>query len=529
MSTSDIVADIRTALGVFDYRRADELADLLGRAILASDKPQPGDVPKVLSVLRQKGCFTAMTRVADALIQAGQGTATVRRQYAQALIEQKMLVPAEDMLVDALATYPSPSEEPEFRGLLGRVFKQRYVNAPEAVQEWRRKTLQQAIDWYMPVYTSNRAKHYWHGINVVALLERGARDGIAVSAGEEAGDIAEQVLAAIAADDTPVEQVYAFRFATEVEALVALGRYREALDRLREYVLHPGSDAFELGSTLRQFVEVWQLTDGTPPGGSLLPVLRSRLLFAKGGSITLEAARIPSEIDRLKTLEKVHGFDSFHTLGWYRDGLDRCRAIARIDREDGRGIGTGWLVRASELFDTNSPEPLLVTNAHVVSGTTPPFPKSLRPVEAVANFQIENVTSKVVGDVVWTSPVEALDCTVLRLVNPPPVTPLPIGPEPLWDEVPPIRLYIIGHPGGRDLEFSLQDNQLVECDAQRCRISYRTPTEGGSSGSPVFDSTWHVVGLHHAGDDDKRSGNANEGITLTSINAEARKHAFLGV
>jgi hypothetical protein len=128
--------------------------------------------------------------------------------------------------------------------------------------------------------------------------------------------------------------------------------------------------------------------------------------------------------------------------------------------------------------------------------------------------------------IVWSSDVDTLDCTVLRLVNPPQAGPLPVGPEPFWGEVPPPRMYIIGHPGGRDLEFSLQDNQLVDSDLPRGRIRYRTPTEGGSSGSPVFDATWQVIGLHHAGDDEAGSGDANEGITFVALQKAARQQAF---
>jgi V8-like Glu-specific endopeptidase len=43
----------------------------------------------------------------------------------------------------------------------------------------------------------------------------------------------------------------------------------------------------------------------------------------------------------------------------------------------------------------------------------------------------------------------------------------------------------------------LQDNLVIDHD--NTRLQYRAPTEGGSSGSPVFDSQWRVIGLHHAG------------------------------
>ena len=69
----------------------------------------------------------------------------------------------------------------------------------------------------------------------------------------------------------------------------------------------------------------------------------------------------------------------------------------------------------------------------------------------------------------------------------------------------------------------MQDNYLLGCDQQF--IHYRTPTEPGSSGSPVFERTdWQVVGLHHRGGEkmnrlDGQPGTyaANEGIALLAI------------
>ena len=97
------------------------------------------------------------------------------------------------------------------------------------------------------------------------------------------------------------------------------------------------------------------------------------------------------------------------------------------------------------------------------------------------------------------------------------------------------RVYIIGHPRGGDLAFSFQDNELLDHEGPPdgkpqiegvCRLHYRAPTQGGSSGSPVFDaSLWEVVALHHKGGQigmPKLNGKAgsyaaNEGIAIGSI------------
>jgi V8-like Glu-specific endopeptidase len=85
----------------------------------------------------------------------------------------------------------------------------------------------------------------------------------------------------------------------------------------------------------------------------------------------------------------------------------------------------------------------------------------------------------------------------------------------------------MGHPGGRDLEFSLPDNKLLECNDRVLR--YRAPTKPGSSGSPVFeDNAWEVIGLHHAGDvyegldGTSPAYEANEGIAITAVQQQTR-------
>ena len=65
-----------------------------------------------------------------------------------------------------------------------------------------------------------------------------------------------------------------------------------------------------------------------------------------------------------------------------------------------------------------------------------------------------------------------------------------------------------------------------------CRVHYRAPTEGGSSGSPVFNMlSWQVIAVHHKGG---RTGmprlngipgtyGANEAISVASIAAAVKK------
>jgi endonuclease G, mitochondrial len=57
------------------------------------------------------------------------------------------------------------------------------------------------------------------------------------------------------------------------------------------------------------------------------------------------------------------------------------------------------------------------------------------------------------------------------------------------------KLNIIHHPLGDYKQISIRENLFVGID--ETKIYYETDTAQGSSGSPVFNDQWQVVGLHH--------------------------------
>ena len=58
-------------------------------------------------------------------------------------------------------------------------------------------------------------------------------------------------------------------------------------------------------------------------------------------------------------------------------------------------------------------------------------------------------------------------------------------------------LNIIHHPGGEHKQLSIRENTFTKITATT--IWYKSDTAQGSSGAPVFNDQWQLVGLHHSG------------------------------
>ena len=66
------------------------------------------------------------------------------------------------------------------------------------------------------------------------------------------------------------------------------------------------------------------------------------------------------------------------------------------------------------------------------------------------------------------------------------------------------------------MKLALDTQAVVEVNQNQARVRYRTNTEPGSSGSPVFDQNWNLVALHHSGEPAFQP-HWNEGIPFATI------------
>jgi Trypsin-like peptidase domain/Tetratricopeptide Repeats-Sensor len=531
---SESLRQMRDAADAFDHPRVAELSDQLLTRLRGDDAPYPGQgAALILELLRRKRYFVLLRQAADAFIQSGLDQPAIRRQYAQALLDQGILAAGVTVLERLIGdTAGGGREHLEARGLLGRAYKQMYVaTGPDASQQ-RRRFMERSMAAYDGVWRESGG--LWHGINVAALLLRARQDGTPVAGVQDpetaATAIAGQVLERIAEKGDDADT---WDRATAVEACVALGRTEDALGWLDSYLQSPGTEAFQLASMLRQLTEVWRLDADADPGARLIPVLKAELLRRQGGEELLVQ---PSDIDQrtLRRIDNGHGFEKifgterFSSLNWFRNALERCRAVARIEDPDEGGVGTGFLAPGASLH-RSLPELVLVTNAHVIHKDDP---EALHPDQARVTFRaLERVNGQLrvyrVARIVWSSLPHELDTVVAELDGyPPGVAALPVADRrPRLDSDPPPQTFIIGHPsGGEQVMFSIRDNLLL--DADDTRVHYRTPTLGGSSGSPVCNSTWELVALHHRGltHMPKLHGKqgtypANEGIWIERIRA----------
>ena len=478
---------------------------------------------RVIAQVIENRWFDVAEQIATPLAAQADASPTIVRRYAQILMER-------GRFDDALTQLNTLSEIKGLRavelyevvGHIGRLYKDQFMVSLTAKNP-NETYLKHSIDAYLKSYHSDPEHNLWHGINAVAMLSLAKRIGLEHARLGDPNALAKDIVESV---NILVETQKAtpYDLATAAEALVALGDYWKAIEYLKLYM--PGATVFALGSTLRQFEQIWGLGKQPPPAPQLLDLLRAEQMRKTNGIVHLQRTDLDRDLHSgAIKLEAVFGADRFETLDNYRKGLARCACVARITRNDGSGGGTGFLL-PGRLLSSKLPETfVLITNAHVVSENDALRVKgALHPAETVVTFtamdHIAPSDEFKVEKILFQSPPEMLDTVILQLK--PQVVPhqaYPIAPVlPVAGSEAQVK--VIGHPSGGVLSISV--NRLLDHEAPR--IHYRAATEGGSSGSPVFNSSWDLVGLHHSGGDAmprlkgvSGSYQANEGIWIKSV------------
>lgn len=182
--------------------------------------------------------------------------------------------------------------------------------------------------------------------------------------------------------------------------------------------------------------------------------------------------------------EKIIGENTLRDIYILNLALEASKAVVRIDTSE--GLGTGFMI---------APD-LLMTNNHVIK-TQEIAQKS----DFSFNYQLDingkECPTQTIGaladGVFYTN--EELDFTVVNLKNVPNFGKSLILNSKLMR--PDDRVAIIQHPGGHLKKISIQNNFIAYADNKV--LQYTTSTEPGSSGSPVFDDNFQVIGIHHSG------------------------------
>jgi len=521
----ELVLTLSELLSSFDWAQAQTVCEKLIDRLRVAEAPLPqAPARQMLTLLRRKRRFDMMAQLAKALLDTGQDAPIIRRQYVQALIETNRLNEARAELNTIVADSGIPrSEKAEARRLAGRIEKQLYVSPAQGSERERSEHLLRAIELYYSVYVEDPAS-LWYGINVVGLLARAAHDGVAVTGFPNMIDLAREIDMSLREKIDRAGDLEYWDYAVAVETAITLGNYEAAYESLMLYIADPRCDAFEIASMLRHLTELWQLSTDREPGARLLPILRSTLLKKVGGQITLGREEVAAETTNIgPSLERVFVADHYQSFEWYKRGLKRAAAVASIETREGQAIGTAFLVLAADFFSGRpDSERLLLTATHLIGIGT--YPTAISPEQAIAVFEASGQACPV-KSIVWSSPVEALDATFVSVDGlEPNAEYCPVVPPPeAFNPAKKQRLYILGHSGGRSLSVSLQDSFWLDTDGTR--LHYRTPSESGSSGSPVFDETnWTVVAMHHSRsqymprlNNNPGTYEANEGIAIAAI------------
>lgn len=460
--------------------------------------------------------------------------AIIQRLLAQATLELGGLDRADELIDQAdklVETNPADLEyaaqKIEYQAMRGRIRKQRYVLTNDV------NVLMESITCYEK--SLHERPNFYLGVNVLALRTQ-LHDQISQSV-DELASLAHEVLR-LAREAILIRPTDPWPLAASSEACLALHRFDVeghwcdwAELWLYRFLNHLHSGPFEIEAYFRQLREVW---NGTSLGQN---TCADRLAGICERHVLHTQRRWSVDIRQLKRieantaeLEKNFSGEQAFTIEDVRKMLALVPNIGCVTNAKGVRMGTGFLVSGAGFKREGL---LFITNAHVISDTAL---GAIRAADARVTFEVEAGSELLpchVKEILFTSEAGELgkvddapgklDVTICVLNR----TPSDANGLAIASAVPlpsnRSKAFVVGHPRTGELQFSLQDSILLDVCVNERLVHYRTPTDPGSSGSPVFNKKWEVVALHHAGSQTcprlfgQGSYEANEGITLNSI------------
>jgi hypothetical protein len=300
------------------------------------------------------------------------------------------------------------------------------------------------------------------------------------------------------------------------------------------------SEPYDVGWPVLILLDQAVFTVGaTHPAAKGLQTLQAALQERASHWEALSGALLDKPAQELENLERLIdslvGFQDPEQwrVQMYRRERTVCRVEFLVDGEL-RPQGTGFLLGRN----------LVMTNYHVMA---PVIQGAVGPEAVVLRFDYKKEADgvsvrpgracRLAAD--WSvdaSPVAELDYSLVRLAE-------DAGAEQLFDAGSPTTrgwltpqehqflagepLFILQHPSGDPLKVAFDRVQQVPAGARINRVTYRTNTKRGSSGSPCFAINWDLIALHH-GYDPEDPDWPNEGIPFTEILKKQKVRAALG-
>jgi V8-like Glu-specific endopeptidase len=182
--------------------------------------------------------------------------------------------------------------------------------------------------------------------------------------------------------------------------------------------------------------------------------------------------------------EKVIGQKNFHKIEWLLDGYFVSKNICKVRLDN--STGTGIYLKGG----------YLLTNRHVI-----PNLEAAKEAELIFNYTMENRDETILRtlDLDFDHVIgaksddleQSFDFAIFKIKGNLEFEGIELNPDVSMPKVG-TSVCVIQHPQGRPKELSLDlvhgvDDQMIQ---------YKADTKGGSSGSPVFDKRWRLVGLH---------------------------------